>query len=152
MQNACEILKLFSAVSIGILFGALLTEGCLLVPYWRSLSADRFYALYKDLHSRLYRYFTPITIAPLLTNLATILWCVILADTHQWSVIIPFIFYLCAAASHELYFKNANTHFANATLSQDDLTTELKRWAGWHWVRTGLMAVAFLTSLAVIRR
>lgn len=151
MQNACEILKLLTVISIGILFGALLTEGCLLVPYWRSLSADRFYALYKDLYLRLYRFFTPVTIAPLLTNLATIISCIILSDRHKWLAIVSGAFYFGAAASHEFYFKNANTQFANATLAPDELATELKRWSAWHWMRTGLMALAFLTSLIVLK-
>ena len=41
-----ELLALLAVASLGIFFGAMLTEGLLLVPYWRSLPAEAFYSWY----------------------------------------------------------------------------------------------------------
>ncbi|NOT64185.1 MAG: DUF1772 domain-containing protein [Acidobacteria bacterium] len=147
MQTACDVLQLLSAVTIGLLAGALLTEGCLLVPYWRSLPADKFHALYRELHPHLYRYFTPITVAPLLLSLAAVIVSMLLTDAGRWPLVIAFGLCLCAAATHSLYFKKANTQFAAAALAPDALAAELKRWAIWHWLRTGLAVVAFGAAL-----
>lgn len=147
MQTACDVLQILSAATIGLLLGALLTEGCLFVPYWRLLPPDKFYTLYKELHPRLYRYFTPITVAPLLLNLAAGISSVTLSDAGRWPMGIAFGLCLCTAATHELYFKRANTQFANASLGPDALAAELKRWAVWHWIRTGLAVLAFGAAL-----
>jgi len=147
MQTACDLLQILSAAAIGLLLGALLTEGCLFVSYWRSLPADKFYSLYKELHPRLYRYFTPITVAPLVLSLAAGISCVALSDAGGWPIVIAFGLCLCAAATHELYFKRANTQFAKAVLAPDALAAELKRWAVWHWIRTGLAVLAFGAAL-----
>ena len=147
MQIVCDVLQILAATTLGLLVGALLTEGCLLVPYWRWLPADKFHALYKELHPRLYRYFTPITVAPLLTSLAAAILSVMLGDAGRWLLVIAFGLCLCAAATHELYFKRANTQFANASLAPAALAAELKRWATWHWIRTGLAVLAFGAAL-----
>ena len=147
MQTVCDVLQILSAATIGLLVGALLTEGCLFVPYWRWLPANKFYALYQELHPRLYRYFTPITVAPLLLNLAAGIVSVVRTDAGRWPIVIAFGLCLCAAVTHELYFKRANTQFANASIEPDALAVELKRWAVWHWIRTGLAVLAFGAAL-----
>ena len=35
-----ELLALVAVASLGIFFGAMLTEGLVLVPYWRSIAAE----------------------------------------------------------------------------------------------------------------
>jgi hypothetical protein len=147
MQITHNILQILSAVTIGILVGALLTEGCLLVPYWRSLSADRFYGLYKELHPRLYRYFTPATVAPLLCSLLVGVSGFLLSDKGRWLLAGAFLLCLCAAVSHDVYFKWSNSQFVSALLTSDDLAVELRRWAIWHWGRTLLVGLAFGATL-----
>lgn len=152
MRNANEVLQLLSALALGLWTGAMLTEGCFLVPYWRALSAEKFHTLYRELHPRLYRYFTPVTVAPLLLSLVAGIAGVAWADAERWILIAVFGLSLCAAATHELYFKQANTQFANAVLSPEALAAELKRWAIWHWARTGLTGLAFSGSLISLMR
>ena len=147
MQITQDILQILSAVTIGILVGALLTEGCLLVPYWRSLSADRFYGLYQELHPRLYRYFTPATVAPLLLSFVVGVLSFVLADHGRWLLAGAFLLCLGATLTHEIYFKKANTQFVNASLAPADLAGELRQWATWHWGRTILTVLAFGSAL-----
>ena len=152
MPTAGAILQLCSVAAIGLWAGALLTEGCLLLPYWRGLPAAQFYALYRELHPRLYRYFTPLTIAPLLVTLVAAILSVTQSAASRWLLLIALGLCVCAAATHELYFQRANRQFAEAALSAEALAEELRRWALWHWVRTGLALLgwgAALVSLAL---
>lgn len=150
LTNAAEILQVLSAISIGLLIGALLTEGCILVPHWRSVSHDEFHALYRKLHPILYRYFTPVTVAPLLLSLASGItsW---LTTGGPVRAAAPFALCLIVAATHELYFKAANTKFAAACLDAEDLALELRRWAMWHWARTTIGFGAFCMAVVGLR-
>lgn len=52
---ASQLLPLIAAVSLGLLAGALLAEDRLLVPYWRTVSAETFYALHPTYGPLLYQ-------------------------------------------------------------------------------------------------
>lgn len=58
-----DLLRLAAAAGLGLLMGALLAEGALLVPHWRTLAAAEFFALHKQWGPRLYRFFAPLTMA-----------------------------------------------------------------------------------------
>lgn len=42
-----------------------------------------------------------------------------------------------------LYFKAANASFETASIELDQVASELRRWASWHWGRTLLATLAF---------
>ena len=50
--------------------------------------------------------------------------------------------------SFPLYFRRSNADFAAGTIALHQVANELRRWARWHWCRTGLALAAFV--LAVI--
>src|SRR3989442_2350841 len=50
MNTVPGSLQLLSAASIGVYAGAMLTEGFILVPYWRSASAPEFLLLVRRKH------------------------------------------------------------------------------------------------------
>ena len=56
-----ELFALLAVASLGIFFGAMLTEGLVLVPYWRSLPAEAFYSWYAANDKRLLGFFGPLT-------------------------------------------------------------------------------------------
>lgn len=148
---AISLLNVVSTASIGLLVGALLTESCLLVPYWRSLSADAFHAQYRELHPRLYRYFTPLTVAPLLLSVAAAFLSFATRNGVVWPTVTAGVLVVCAAATHEIYFKKANDQFASGALSEIGLAAELAKWSKWNWVRVGLGLVALAASIVGIR-
>ena len=150
MQTINIVLQVLSATSIGLLVGALLTEGGVFVPHWQSLPADEFHTLYKQLHPHLYRYFTPITVAPLLLSLASAVTSVVVSANAKLLIITAFVLCLSLTLTHELYFKRANTQFANASLGPAELAAELKRWAAWHWARTVMGLIALVLSIVVL--
>ena len=142
-----ELIHILSTAGIGLLVGALLTEGCLLVPYWRSLSADRFHALYRELHPLLYRYFTPLTVAPLVLSLIAVVIGLVISGSKSWLTLTAGVLMVWVTATHEVYFKKANSQFAAGSLSPDALSNELARWSAWNWFRVGLGLMAFGASL-----
>ena len=145
------LIQILATVSIGLLVGSLLTEGCLLVPYWRSLSADRFHELYRDLHPRLYRYFTPLTIGTLILSMASAGTAVAVSSPGMWATVSSAALTLGAAGTHEIYFGKANARFAQGTLADVDLAAELARWSVWNWARVGLGLLAFGAAIAGLR-
>jgi hypothetical protein len=144
--------QMLATAAIGLLVGALLMEGCLLVPFWRSLRADRFHALYRDLHPRLYRYFSPLTIGTLVLSLASAGAGIAVSSPGMWATAAAAALTLFAAGTHVIYFGKANTTFAQGTLSDVDLTAELVRWSAWNWARVGLGLLALGTSIVGIRQ
>ena len=63
-----NVVRLLSAVSLGLLAGSLSLEGMVLVPYWRSLESSAFAELHASFAPRLYSFFAPLTaVAVLIT-------------------------------------------------------------------------------------
>lgn len=72
-----DVLRFLSVASLGLFVGAMLTEGFVLVPYWRSLSPEEFFQWYAANDKRLLGFFGPLTtVAALLAVAAAIasLW------------------------------------------------------------------------------
>jgi hypothetical protein len=147
MTVFCDLLQVLSAGAIGLLVGALLAEGALLVPYWRSLPSDTFYTLHKDYGPRLYRFFAPLTIAPTFLIAVATGASVWISDSGRWATLAASILFLSVIATYVGYFRQANARLATASLNPEELSAELARWATWHWVRVVLGILAFGTSL-----
>ena len=70
-----DALQFLSTGSIGLLVGALLAEGAIFIPYWKSLPADTLYSLHNEYGPRLYHFFAPLTIIPSLQSFAAAGFC-----------------------------------------------------------------------------
>ena len=82
-----ELLALVAVASLGIFFGAMLTEGLVLVPYWRSIPAEAFYSWYGANDKRLLGFFGPLTWLAALSALAaagTSLWITTPGAGMRW--------------------------------------------------------------------
>ena len=147
-----EALRFLSLASLGIFVGAMLTEGLVLVPYWRSLSPPDFFAWYAANDRRLVGFFGPLTaIAALLAVVAAVasVW-----EGHpgRWPAVLAAVLSITVVSTFFLYFQRANVSFATATIGAEHLSTELVRWARWHWLRTGTSLVAFAAALMAVWR
>jgi hypothetical protein len=142
-----DLLLLLSTGSIGLLVGALLAEGALLVPYWRSLSTEAFYALHEVYGPRLYRFFAPLTafaaVSALLAALAS-LW---MRAPGRGPTAAAGALTLMMLGTYGAYFRAANASFAAKSLSPDALARELARWEAWQWRRVGIGVLAFVAAL-----
>lgn len=141
------MLQLLSAGSIGLLVGALLAEGAIFIPYWRSLPADTFYSLHKEYGPRLYRFFAPLTIVPSFLSVAAAGLSLWMADGGRWPTLVACLLFFCIVATYGGYFKQANARLATASLSATELSSELARWESWHWARVVVGILAFAAAL-----
>ena len=146
----CDVLQLLSAGSIGLLVGALLAEGAIFIPYWRSLPADTFYSLHKEYGPRLYRFFAPLTIVPSSLSVAAAGLSLWTADAGRWPTLGACLLFICVLATYAGYFKQANARLATASLSATELASALARWESWHWARVVLGILAFAMALIAI--
>jgi len=150
---ASQLLPLMAAASLGLLAGALLAEDRLLVPYWRTLSAEAFYAGHPTYGPLLYRFFAPLTmLAPLAAVLAVVQVTLQSGDLTPRSLaaLAAAVLTCSLVAIYLLYFKSANEAFMRRAVSATDLPTALARWAAWHRVRVLICVAAFGLSLVTL--
>ena len=141
------ILVLLAVAVLGLTAGALLAEGAVLVPFWRSLPPDSFLRWYRENAALLLRFFGPLEVAaPLLAGLAAIAsWGS--AGSASSLLFASSVLSLLVLGAFPLYFKRVNSSFAEGTIEPDRLEEELRRWAYWHWARVVLAAAAFLAGI-----
>ena len=141
---------LLAAVALGLMAGALVAEGALLVPFWRSLSPGEFLSWYKRHAALLQGFFGPLEVAAaVLTMGAAALKWVGRTDGRYWlagSAILG----LAVLAVFPLYFQRANKSFRAGTIAMDRVQQELRRWSRWHWFRTILAIAAFTAAVVAI--
>lgn len=144
-------LRVVSAVSVGLLAGALFLEGFVLVPFWRSLRPEAFVDLHGGFAPRLYRFFAPLTATA--TSMALISGIAVawrdqraLAD---WSTVASAVLEVSLLAFYRMYFHAANQRLPvlAATNSNAALSAELHRWHRIHQARTGVSVAAFVLAV-----
>ena len=151
MPALFDLLRWGSVAALGIFTGAMLTEGGVLVPFWRALGPEEFLRWYAANGERLLAFFSPVTtVAAVLALLAGLgsLW-----EGHpgRWWALAAAGLALLAVASFFVYFERANESFAAATIAVDAVPAELARWSAWHTARTVVSVLAFGASLLAVR-
>jgi hypothetical protein len=152
MNIISEIARFLSVGSLGIFAGAMLTEGCVLVPYWRSLKPAEFFAWYSANGQRLLDFFGPLTSVTALLSVAVALVSLWQGHPGRWPALLAAALLVAVVSTFYLYFQSANASFTAASISNDKLSAELTRWAAWHWWRTGLSFAALVAALMSLRR
>ena len=149
MSALAPLLALAAAALLGLLAGALLAEGALLVPYWRTLSPEQFYALHPTYGPRLYRFYAPLTVAAPLAALLSAGVATVLG-AHVGAAWGAALLALALVACYGLYFQRANDAFSRHAVPPEELAGELARWAAWHRARVVIAILAFLCALLAL--
>jgi hypothetical protein len=152
MNLFCDVLRLLSVASLGLFVGAMLTEGFILVPYWRSLPPGEFFRWYAANDQRLLGFFGPLTSLAALLAVAAALASLWEGHPSRWPALVAAVCSVVVVSTFVLYFRRVNASFAAATIRAEDLSAELGRFSSWHWVRTGLSFAAFVAALLSLRR
>jgi hypothetical protein len=148
-----QLFPLLAAASLGLLAGALLAEDRLLVPYWRTLSAEAFYALHPTFGPMLYRFFAPLTMAAPLAAVLAMVQVTLQSGgltPRSLAAIATAVLTCSLVAIYFLYFKSANEALLQRAVSATDLPTTLARWAAWHRARVLIVVAAFGLSLVTL--
>jgi hypothetical protein len=147
-----DALRLVSMACLGVFLGAMLTEGFVLVPYWRSLAPAEFFAWYAANDRRLLGFFGPLTSLTALVSIAAAIASWWQGPARGWSAAAAAALMVVAVSMFFVYFENANRSFAAASIAPTELPAELVRWSNWHSARTALSALAFAAAVLSVRR
>jgi hypothetical protein len=142
-----EVTRFLSAASLGLFAGAMLTEGLVLVPYWRSLAPAEFFAWYAANDKRLLGFFGPLTWVMALLAIASALVSLWEGHHGRWLALTAALLSLVVVSTFFLYFEKANASFSRASLGLDEVAPELTRWSTWHWWRTILSFAALAAAM-----
>jgi Domain of unknown function (DUF1772) len=145
-----EIFQVLSVFLLGLLAGALWAEGALLVPYWKTLSAQEFYRLHPEYAPRLFRFYAPITITAPITALLVAVMSFWINDNAKGLFILSALLANSLIAIYFIYFRDTNAAFSRAIIAIELLPQELERWGNWHRVRVCICVLAFFTSICAI--
>ena len=136
MSSIANAAALLAAIALGLMAGALVAEGALLVPFWRSLQPADFLAWYRKYAALLQGFFGPLeVVATVLTIAAAMLEWFDQGDGRYW-LASSAILGVAVLAVFPVYFQRANTSFRTEGIAIDRVQGELKRWSCWHWGRT----------------
>lgn len=127
---------LFVSVSIfSIFLGSQITEGFLLVPYWKTLSSAAFYEYYSTFGPQIGRFYTVLTIVAGLIPICISMYCFFNKSPAIKYSLVSTVFAFLFIALFYVYFKDANQQFYEMTLNANQLKSELNTWENWHWLR-----------------
>ena len=136
-----------AALALGIAAGAMLAEGAVLVPWWRSMPPEAFLRWYAENARRLLEFYGPLEIVgATLTLLAAVLH----APGRRWFVGAALLA-LAILAAFPIYFRDANASMETGAIGIDRVSGELGRWAAWHWGRTMLGIIALALAIMGVR-
>jgi len=152
MNSVCGLLQLLTVALVGVYAGAMLTEGFVLVPFWRSISPADFHLWYVANDARLLGFFGPLTSVAAITALVTAVTSLWIGHPGRLASVIACASILATLAMFFVYFQAANAQFSAASLAPADLTAELARWAGWHDARMVLSLVSLGFAVLALRR
>jgi hypothetical protein len=137
------MLVLLAVIALGLSAGAVLAEGAVLVPFWRSLQPESFLSWYRQHAALLLRFFGPLEVvaAGLAVVAALVGW--VGGDPASGLLVASACLAVLVLVAFPLYFQRVNASFAEATIAPADVGAELRRWAAWHWARVVLAIGAF---------
>lgn len=130
-----RILPSISIAIFAIFLGSQITEGVLLVPYWKSLSAAAFYDYYSAFGPSIGTFYTCLTVLAVLVPICLSVYCLYKKSPALKYSLVALIFALLVIAVFYLYFKEINELFYSRSFDENQLKLVLNDWGRWHWLR-----------------
>lgn len=126
--------------------GSQITEGALLLPYWKTLPANEFFGYYSEFGPAIGQFYTILTIIAAVIPVFLGIYCFVKKSPALKYSLVSILFSVTFVAFFYIYFKDANQQFLDAALNPDQLKAELRIWGNWHWVRVFVefLALVFL--------
>lgn len=143
-----RILFFLSIIIFSIFLGSQITEGLLLVPYWKSLSKTEFYEYYSEFGQPIGRFYTILTIIATMIPISISVYCFFNKLRALKYSTISSLFAILVIVIFYIYFKDTNQQFYDASFDTDRLKSALKCWEFMHWLRV-LFEIISLISLII---
>jgi len=150
MRTPDDILATAAALVLGLSAGALVTEGAVLVPFWRSLPPAEFLTWYAANAARLFNFFGPLEILAAAFAVGAAVSMHLRRRRRAPHMIVAAALSVVILALFPIYFRDVNTSFENATIRVENVPAELARWATWHWSRTAIGIASFAAALSAL--
>ncbi len=139
-------LEFITIMATGLLAGALLTEACILVPYWQKMPAKTFLRLHHKMAPSLFRYFAPLTVIGTLLPIITFILVYSASETSWPAWLLSATCAVCLLSFYLLFFRQANNRFSTTTDPEIAAKT-LAAWAKVHMIRTFIAIVGFSAAI-----
>ena len=135
-------------VIFSIFIGSQITEGVLLLPYWKTLSAVEFYSYYTKFGPTIGKFYSTLTIIAVLIPLGACIYCFFKkSSVLKYSIVSTFFAFLVIIVFY-VYFKDTNHQFYVAAFNDEQLKLVLQTWGQWHWLR---IVFEFLSLIFLIQ-
>jgi len=147
MEVVASTLWVIATVVLGVSAGALVAEGAVLVPFWRSLEPEAFLGWYQEHAGLLLKFFGPLEITAAVLALAALALNWLHGSAASDPLMVSAVLAVAVLAAFPLYFQKVNARFASGAVARDCVQDELRRWSRWHWARTVLAVGAFVSAV-----
>jgi hypothetical protein len=150
-ESLVRILAILAALGLGLSAGAMLAEGAVLVPYWRSLAPEEFLRWYQRNADRLLRFFGPLEVVAALLAFAAAAAATAYGSPGSAALWVAALLAAAVLLTFFAYFRSVNEGFANGTTAPADVSRHLGRWSAWHWARTLVATLSFAAALVALQ-
>lgn len=150
MGLAVEALAVLATVVLGISAGALVAEGGVLVPFWRSTPPEQFLGWYRKHAALLVGFYGPLEIASVGLTAGALAATWLQPTVGRAPLAVALLLAVGVLVAFPLYFQKVNASFASGSIELARVPDELRRWAHWHWARTTLAVGAFVCALVAL--
>ena len=142
-MSALSVVTVLAVLGLGVSAGALVTEGAVLVPFWRGQRPEAFLAWYRQHAALLFRFFGSLEVVTTLVTVAALVMHWRAAGAMPGLLVLAVLLLVGVLAVFPLYFQQVNASFERGSIAPERVADELARWARWHWLRTVLALGAF---------
>lgn len=142
-----RLIYFLSIIIYSIFLGSQITEGVLLVSYWKSLSKIDFYEYYSEFGPLISSFYSILTIVATLIPISISVYCFYnKLNALKYSAVSSFFAFLIIAIFY-IYFKDVNQQFYQTSFDENQLKSALKHWEFMHWLRVffEIISLIFLT-------
>ncbi|MBI3769578.1 MAG: DUF1772 domain-containing protein [Deltaproteobacteria bacterium] len=139
-----------AVIALGISAGAMLAEGAVLVPYWRSLPTADFLRWFSDNEPRLVAFYGPLEMAAAaFTVMASALYA-FRRRPGAGLLAVSALLVVGVLALYPIYFRAVNASFVAGTIDGAGVAAELARWSVWQWLRVAMGVGALIAAVAAV--
>jgi len=145
-------LMMLTCLVLGLLAGGMLVIGISFVGFWKSLSPSDFQAWFASYSHLIGRLMIPLGAGSVAATVATLVACWSGPATRRRWLLIAALSAIGVMVTYPIFFAATNEAFVRGGLADSTVRNLLGRWATWHWIRTGLGLIGFVSALGALQR